>query len=428
LIKTLLQQKKPSIKQGKRDLVLMTREASALILVLLVSFPFLIPLLVEAQPEPPDVDTLGPVVFCDQSGGVVILSPRNSTNYVNQMQLVFAVEANGMFGQFGNVGVSLDGGVINSVTDFIDKSVVQSGPDWYWYRTTVLASVMLPTLSEGTHSVTVYYGWQYLGIPENPSLQRYEVFAHATVDFMVVNSDATNVSTAVSDITSCTKPEISIISPSNMSFNTNSLPLNITVGHINPLATEASAYYSLDGKGNITLSSGQESRIENAEKIVTPYNLEIGNLSDGLHNLTVYAKITYWHYGLSSASTSVQFTIDTSPPIISELSISNKTYNLQNITLSFNVNENTSWAAYNLDNQGNTTIQGNTTLTGLSDGSHSIVVYANDTLGNMGKSDTVFFTVNIPTAENFIPAIVLSGMIVIVVAVGLLVYFKKRKH
>jgi hypothetical protein len=407
----------------------MKRKASALILVLLVSFPFLIPLLVEAQPEPPDVDTLGPVIFCDQSGGVVILSPSNSfSNYVNPIQLIFAMEATGLFGQFGNVGVSLDGGIINSVTDFIAKSVVQSGLGINWYRTTVLASVMLPTLSEGTHKATVYYGCQYLGIPENPSLQRYEVFAHATVNFIVANADATNVSTAVSDITSYTKPKISISSPSNLTFNTNSLPLNFTMGHIQPLATDASVYYSLDGEDKISIFSANVSRIDFVKNKITPFNLMVGNLSDGLHNLTVYAEITYLRYGLSSVSSSVQFTIDTSPPTISGLSIANKTYNLQNITLSFNVNENTSWAAYNLDNQGNTTIQGNTTLTGLSDGSHSIVVYANDTLGNMGKSDTVFFTVNIPTAENFIPAIVLSGMIVIAVAVSLLVYFKKRKH
>lgn len=135
----------------------MKGKASAFILALLIS-SFLIPLVVEAQPEPPNVDTLGPAVFSYQSGNVIILSPKNSTNYVNPIQLNFTVEANGMLGQFGNVGVSLDGGVINSVTDFINKSVVQSGPDWYWYRTTVLASVMLPILSEGTHSATVYYG------------------------------------------------------------------------------------------------------------------------------------------------------------------------------------------------------------------------------------------------------------------------------
>jgi hypothetical protein len=294
----------------------------------------------EAQPEPPpNVDTLGPVVFCQPSeGSAIILSPINSTSYVNQIQLVFVVEAYGLFGQFDNVGVSIDGGVINSVTDFMDKSVVESGQQ-YWYKTTVLASVALPTLSEGNHTVTVYYGWQSLGIPDDPSLRSYAVVAHGTVNFTVVNADTANVSTAVSDITSYTKPEISISSPSNMSFNTNSLPLNFTVGHINPLATEASACYSLDGKDNITLSSGKESSIE---KIVTPYNLEIDNLSDGLHNLTVYAEITYWHYGLTSASSSVQFTIDTSPPTISGLSIVNKTYNQQTIQLSFNIDENAS--------------------------------------------------------------------------------------
>jgi hypothetical protein len=407
----------------------MKRKASALILVLLVSFPFLIPLLVEAQPEPPDVDTLGPVHLLPPSGSVTILSPTNSGKYSNQVQLIFAVEAIGLLGQFGNVGVSIDDGVINSVTNFITKSVVQSeANELYWLRTTVLASITLPSLSEGTHNAAVYYGWQYLGTPENPSLQRYEVAAHANVYFIVANAEATNVSTTDSDITSYTKPEISISSPSNLTFNTNSLPLNFTMGHIQPLATDASVYYSLDGEDKISIFSASVSRIDFVKNKITPFNLMVGNLSDGLHNLTIYAEITYLRYGLSSVSSSVQFTIDTSPPTISGLSIANKTYNLQNITLSFNVNENTSWAAYNLDNQGNTTIQGNTTLTGLSDGSHSIVVYANDTLGNMGKSDTVFFTVNIPTAENFIPAIVLSGMIVIAVAVGLLVYFKKRKH
>jgi hypothetical protein len=400
------------------------KKAVVLALTLLIS-SFLIPLVAEAQPEPPNVDTLGPVVLCPPSGNAIILSPINSTSYVNQIQLFFVVEAYGLLGQFGNVGVSIDGGVINSVTDFIDKSVVESAGAAEWYKITVLASVTLPTLSEGNHTATVYYGWQYLVTPDDPSLRRYAVVAHGTVNFTVVNADTSNVSTAVSDITSYTKPEISISSPSNMSFNTNSLPLNFTVSHINPLATEASACYSLDGKDNITLSRGKESSIE---KIVTPYNLEIGNLSDGLHNLTVYAEITYWHYGLSSVLSSVQFTIDTSPPTISELSIGNNTYNQQTIPLSFNVDENASWTAYNLDNQGNETIQGNTTLTELSDGSHSIVVYANDTAGNMGKTDTVFFTVKNLTAEEFIPAIALSGTIVIAVAVGLLFYFKKRKN
>jgi outer membrane protein assembly factor BamB len=79
-------------------------------------------------------------------------------------------------------------------------------------------------------------------------------------------------------------------------------------------------------------------------------------------------------------------------PSISGLSITNRTYTLQNIPLTFNVNKNVSWLAYNLDNQGNVTIQGNTTITGLSDGPHSIVVYAIDENGHSGASETIYFT------------------------------------
>jgi hypothetical protein len=265
---------------------------------------------VEAQPEPPNVDTLGPpVVFFGESGNynVIILSPKSSTNYENPIQLNFTVEAKEAFGQFGNVGVSVDGGVINSVTDFINKSVVQSGPDWYWFRTTVFASVMLPTLSEGNHNVTVYYGWQYL----DSGLQRYEVYAHATVSFVVVNVDTT-------------APSISIQSPRN-----------------------------------------------------------------------------------------------------------NSTYDAPDIELTFLVNETVAWMGYSLDGGDNVTVSDNMTLTGLFDGTHCLTIYANDTVGNMGVSETINFTITVPEEpEPFpvVPVAAASGASVAIIGVGLLVYFKKRKH
>lgn len=283
----------------------MKRKALAPILALLIS-SFLIPLVVEAQPEPPNVDTLGPAVFWVESGKVVILSPENSTNYVNPIQLNFTVEAYGMFGQFGNVGVSLDGGVIKSVTDFESKSVVQSGPDWYWYLTTVLARVMLPTLSEGTHNVTVYYGWQYLG-----TNKRYEVFAHATVSFAVGNIDTT-------------APNISIQSPQN-----------------------------------------------------------------------------------------------------------NKIHNAPDIELTFLVNETVTWMGYSLDGGDNVTVSSNMTLAGLFDGIHCLIIYANDTLGNMGVSETINFTIGVPEPEPepFPTTLVVASVITVaVVGIGLLVYFKKRRR
>ena len=404
----------------------MKRKASALTFIFALLISLLIPIVAEAQlpPEPPDVDTLGPVLLLPiTSDKVLILSPTNSMmGYVNQIQLVFAIEAHSQHGQFGNVGVSLDGGIINCVDDFVGHISASNN------RVIGYGDVMLPTLSEGTHRATVYYGWQYLGVPEYPDTKSYQVFALATVDFTVIHANSSNVSTPVIDLANAREPEISTSSLLNMTLNVNSPALNFTLSYNYPIALSPSVSYSIDGKDYITILSGKQSSIVDGGRIFTPYNFKIDNLSDGLHNLTVYAEITNWYYGSSSDSCSVQLTIDTSPPAISGLSILNKTYNSQDIPLSFNLDENTSWVAYNLDNQRNSTLQGNVTLTGLSDGSHSIVVYANDTLGNMGKSDTVFFTVNTLSVEDFISAIVLSGVIVIVVAVGLLVYFKKRKH
>jgi hypothetical protein len=76
------------------------------------------------------------------------------------------------------------------------------------------------------------------------------------------------------------------------------------------------------------------------------------------------------------------------------LSPENKTYSANDILLNFTVSEQTSWEGYSLDGSVNVTTVGNQTLSSISDGSHSIIVYANDTAGNMGGSITAFFTVD----------------------------------
>ena len=125
-------------------------------------------------------------------------------------------------------------------------------------------------------------------------------------------------------------------------------------------------------------------------------------------------------------SASLHFTIDTTAPAISDLSVENATYKTSDIPLSFNVNENVTQTSYCLDNQGNVTFIGNTTLTGLTEGMHSLVVYAKDTAGNIGASETIDFSVDVPFPTTLV--ITVSGASLVVVAVGVLVYFKKRKH
>ena len=86
--------------------------------------------------------------------------------------------------------------------------------------------------------------------------------------------------------------------------------------------------------------------------------------------------------------------IDSTPPTIYIQSPENKTYPIKDVPLTFTMNESTSWIGYSLNAQPNVTIAGNTTLTSLPDGPHYVVVYANDTIGNMGVSGTVYFTLD----------------------------------
>jgi parallel beta-helix repeat protein len=103
----------------------------------------------------------------------------------------------------------------------------------------------------------------------------------------------------------------------------------------------------------------------------------------------------YGEFGVTEINVTL-LPADTEPPTVGILSPQNTTYTTTSIPLTFTVNESTYWIGYSLDNQANVTITGNTTLTNLVNGTHSIIVYANDTSGNMGASNMVFFTIQVP--------------------------------
>jgi len=82
-------------------------------------------------------------------------------------------------------------------------------------------------------------------------------------------------------------------------------------------------------------------------------------------------------------------TVGNPPPEIVMVSPENTTYGEPLINLTFTLSEPADWIGYSLDNQRNVTITGNTTIT-VPDGAHSIILYANDTDGNMGISKKSF--------------------------------------
>jgi N-acetylneuraminic acid mutarotase len=119
---------------------------------------------------------------------------------------------------------------------------------------------------------------------------------------------------------------------------------------------------------------------------------------------------------------------DGTAPEVTVTSPQNKTYYTTDITLNFTVNEPVSLIRYELDGENATEIAGNTTLTELSYGAHNLTVYATDASGNTGTSETICFTV---AEEPPFPTVLVataSGASATIIAIGLLVYFKKLKH
>jgi hypothetical protein len=238
---------------------------------------------------------------------------------------------------------------------------------------------------------------------------------------------------------------IGITFPSNTTYSSNLLTLNINIESI----FDDSIYryvlvYCIDGKNNATIPSTCLSfDLPNGD--TGPFTIVrcvgcvgLPQLDDGSHSLTVYA--TYecistngnWPAVIYDSNT-VYFTInDGIPPAITNLSIINGTYQQNNLTLSFATDKATSWMGYSLDGKANTTIAGNTTLTTLASGTHSLTIYANDTVGNMGSSKTVYFNIKVPQQqqeqEPLSTTLVGATASVAVMGIGLMVLFKKRNR
>lgn len=111
--------------------------------------------------------------------------------------------------------------------------------------------------------------------------------------------------------------------------------------------------------------------------------------------------------------------------------------NLENLTssdlfsLNFSINKPVVWTGYSLDGGENTTITGNTTLNGLTTGSHNITAYAKDKVGNIGASGTFEFEVApvsilAEASVSILPVIVVAGVL-FGLAFALIVNKKRHK-
>jgi nitrous oxidase accessory protein NosD len=157
-----------------------------------------------------------------------------------------------------------------------------------------------------------------------------------------------------------------------------------------------------------------------------PYNVTVDGANPLYWNYTVYDDgASRWIYFLYPSSDSeVLIRGRSPPPTVSIISPENKTYTVTDVPLTFAVNENTS-LAYSLDGHSNVTITGNTTLPGVSNGTHSLVLYARNGFGDVSNSGIVYFTV-IATASGPFPFLLVTVVAIVLVLAVALVYLRKR--
>jgi hypothetical protein len=243
-------------------------------------------------------------------------------------------------------------------------------------------------------------------------------------------------------------PVVSVFAPENLTIiptNVISLSINVSIGESSTAYSKYidEVYYKTDWQINNTYiyESNPTKSAYSTEPIQFSKMINLTGIPDGNHSLMVYAKergayynhsdysppVWYFYYYLFeiNGSSTVFFTVDTTAPRITVLSLANKTYFTSDVPLNFTVNEVTTQIKYSLDGQENVTIAGNETLTNLPYGEHNIRIFAMDEAGNTGASETITFTVAVP----FLTELVIASVITVaVVGVGLLFYFKKRKH
>jgi hypothetical protein len=226
---------------------------------------------------------------------------------------------------------------------------------------------------------------------------------------------------------------ISIESPANKTYNTNTILLNISAfTQMGPDFTPLTAVrYSIDGGPFVYFADPVETNVANDSAWL--------DLPEGSHTIVAKARTLNAQAGIDSqVCANVTFTIDTTPPIISILSPANTSYAAIydpyiTVPLSFETNASLSWVGYSLDGGSNITVSQNGTLIEIRHESRSLTLYANDTAGNWATPQTVYYSIafNLGIPSEPFPTLLVvatSVAVVAVVAVGVLVYFKKRNH
>lgn len=243
----------------------------------------------------------------------------------------------------------------------------------------------------------------------------------------IVNANPWAFSTQIDPPKGVAPPIISINSPQNNAIYSGKYNISVSIERAQYGDYFSDIYYVTYSIDNESVTIPHDTAVLGLPQYATSF---IGpNLTAGNHTLTFKATGILYKpmnvFFLVDSTSQVNFVMRITPSI-KILTDRSTNITFSSFPLNFTVDQPLSWLGYSLDNLVNVTIGGNTTLTGLSAGNHSLVVYGNNTFGDMAKSETINFTAKEPKTSLPLTAIA-PVVIAIIISLGLLVYFRRRK-
>ncbi|MFC1685886.1 hypothetical protein ACFLZZ_02575 [Nanoarchaeota archaeon] len=257
---------------------------------------------------------------------------------------------------FNNVGTDI---VVFNIDTSAPSIVINSPINQSYNNATILVN-----LTSGGD-----YTWFFNGTAnETYTSAVYRTFAEGSSTLIAYTNDSLNnigTSSVTFNIDTIT-PIISVVSPANQTYNNATVLINFT-------ADSYQALWFYNETANVTYTS------EVYETV-----------GEGSHTYIFYANDSVGNFD----STSVTFNIDTNAPTVTINTPLNQTYGngtiLVNITATNGGGVDTTWFYNGSANETYTTPVYRT----FSEGSNTLIAYANDTLNNVG-TDTVVFNVDL---------------------------------
>ena len=224
------------------------------------------------------------IIEGDTNANVTIQSPENKAYNENNVTLAVTVESGvppmeyfdgSLFGLFLRYGCALDYDTSDLVDLIWNSNLLDKFPNnpplvLNGSENVYTGNATLTNLSQGAHTLTVW-------VRAEQFMLSYSWGVWAIFKTVTFNIDFT-------------PPHISILSPENKAYNTSDVPLDLTVNE-----TASQITYSLDGQENVTAAG----------------NMTLTQLSNGAHNVTVYAADEAGNIGASETAT---FTVAVTEP------------------------------------------------------------------------------------------------------------------